>query len=163
MLFQRVRDKWQGNLMSKKEKILIVDDDLALQESLVKILEAEGYYVETAKTGYEAEQKLISQYYNISLIDIRLPDITGTELLSKMNVISPRTKKIVLTGFPDASSAIRAVNEKADAYIVKPFNPVELVELIRVHLNLQLDEMKYTQKKVLEYIQNKVRELDNYL
>ncbi len=47
-----------------------------------------------------------------------------------------------------------AFNEKADAYIVKPFNPVELVELIRLHLNQQLDEMKYTQKKVLEYIQN---------
>ena len=121
--------------MSKKEKILIVDDDLALQESLVKILEAEGYYIETAFTGYEAEQKIKSQYYNISLIDIRLPDITGTELLSKMNVISPRTKKIVLTGFPDASSAIRAVNEKADAYIVKPYEPQVILDEFKRLLN----------------------------
>ena len=146
--------------MSKKEKILIVDDDVALQESLVTILESEGYFIETARTGLEAEAKVKAGYYNLALLDIRLPDMTGIELLSRINVLAPRTKKLVLTGYPDASSAIRAVNEKADAYLVKPFDPVELIALIEEHLEQQRAELEYTQEKVLEYIQNRVKELD---
>jgi two-component system response regulator PilR (NtrC family) len=149
--------------LSKQERILVVDDDIALQESLVKVLETEGYYVDTAKTGREAEVKLKSRYFNIALLDIRLPDITGIELLSKMNIIAPKTIKIMLTGYPDASSAISALNEKADAYIVKPVNPEELLELISVQIKQQVLEMKFTQEKVLEYIHNKVKEMDNYL
>ena len=141
-------------------KILIVDDDKALQESLVSILENEGYYIETANTGAEAETKIRSGYYNVALLDIRLPDMTGIELLSRINSISPRTKKLVLTGYPDASSAIRAVNEKADAYLVKPFDPAELLNLIEHHLKIQTEELEYSQEKVLEYIQNRVKELD---
>lgn len=146
--------------MSKKEKILIVDDDVALQESLVTILESEGYFIETARTGLEAEAKVKAGYYNLALLDIRLPDMTGIELLSRINVLAPRTKKLVLTGYPDASSAIRAVNEKADAYLIKPFDPVELIALIEEHLEQQREELEYTQEKVLEYIQNRVKELD---
>jgi DNA-binding NtrC family response regulator len=146
--------------VSKKEKILIVDDDVALQESLVTILESEGYFIETARTGLEAEAKVKAGYYNLALLDIRLPDMTGIELLSRINVLAPRTKKLVLTGYPDASSAIRAVNEKADAYLIKPFDPVELIALIEEHLEQQREELEYTQEKVLEYIQNRVKELD---
>jgi DNA-binding NtrC family response regulator len=149
--------------VSKKEKILIVDDDVALQESLVSILENEGYFIETARTGLEAEAKVKSGYYNLALLDVRLPDMTGIELLSRINVLAPRTKKLVLTGYPDASSAIRAVNERADAYLVKPFDPVELIALIEEHLNLQREELEYTQEKVLEYIQNRVKELDTQI
>jgi DNA-binding NtrC family response regulator len=146
--------------MRKKEKILIVDDDMALQESLVSILENDGYFIEAAKTGQEAVGKVKSGYYNLALLDIRLPDMTGIELLTKINVLAPRTKKLVLTGYPDASSAIRAVNEKADAYLVKPCDPVELIALIEEHLKIQREELEYTQEKVLEYIQNRVKELD---
>ena len=146
--------------MSKQEKILIVDDDVALSESLVTILENEGYFIDTARTGREAEAKMKAGYYNVALLDIRLPDMTGIELLSRVNVIAPRTKKLVLTGYPDAPSAIRAVNEKADAYLVKPFDPDELIALIEEHLKMQRDELEYTQEKVLEYIQNRVKELD---
>lgn len=148
--------------MSKQERILVVDDDISLQESLVEVLETEGYYVDTAKTGREAEAKLKSRYFNIALLDIRLPDITGIELLTKMNIIAPKTIKIMLTGYPDASSAISAVNEKADAYIVKPVNPTELLELISYQIDQQVLDMKFTQKKVLEYIHNKVKEMDNF-
>lgn len=138
-----------------------MDDDKALQESLVSILESEGYFIETARSGEEAEKKIRAGYYNLALLDIRLPDMTGIELLSRINRVSPRTKKLVLTGYPDASSAIRAVNEKADAYLVKPFDPVELLDLIEHHLEIQKEELKYSQEKVLEYIQNRVKELDS--
>jgi len=143
------------------DRILIVDDDDALRESMVNILESEGYVLDVAKNGSEAEMKLKNQVYNLVLLDVQLPDITGIQLLSKINEFAPRTKKIVLTGFPDTESAIKSVNEKADAYLLKPFNPEELLRIIAYHLEEQKQELRYTQEKVLEYIRNRVRELDS--
>ena len=156
-----MRSIQQGKSVGKNVKILIVDDDDDLKELLVSILENEGFFIETARTGLEAISKVKVEYFNVALLDIKLPDMTGIELLSKINIITPRTKKLILTGFPDASSAIRAVNEKADAYLVKPFDPFELITLIEEHLDQQREELKYTQEKVLKYIHNRVKELDN--
>ena len=146
--------------MSTYDKILIVDDDDELNESIVGILETEGYILDIAKSGFEAEMKLQNKIYNLVLLDIRLPDTTGIELLSKINKVSPRTKKIVLTGYPDTETAIKSVNKKADAYLVKPFDPESLIQVIAEHLKLQKEELKYTQEKVLEYIRNRVKEID---
>ncbi len=146
--------------MSTYEKILVVDDDDVLRDSIVSILDGEGYVLDVAKSGSEAEMKLKNKFYNLVLLDVKLPDITGIELLSKINKYTPRTKKIILTGFPDTESAIKSVNEKADAYLVKPFDPDKLVEVITENLEQQREELRYTQEKVLEYIRNRVKELD---
>ena len=146
--------------MNAYDKILIVDDDDSLRESMVSILESEGYILDVAKSGQEAETKIKNNVYNLVLLDIRLPDINGIELLAKINKYSPKVKKIMLTGFPDTNSAIKSVNEKADAYLVKPFDPEKLLEIIAENLDQQKEELRYTQEKVLEYIQNRVRELD---
>lgn len=146
--------------MNTYDKILIVDDDDALRESMVSILESEGYILDVAKSGQEAETKIKNNVYNLILLDIRLPDISGIDLLAKINKYSPKVKKIMLTGFPDTETAIKSVNEKADAYLVKPFDPEKLLDIITENLAQQKEELKYTQEKVLEYIQNRVRELD---
>ena len=150
----------RGQPVSTYDKILVVDDDDALRESIVSILESEGYVLDVAKSGFEAEIKLRNKIYNLVLLDIKLPDITGIELLAKINQFTPRTKKIVLTGFPDTETAIKSVNEKADAYLVKPFDPDALLDVIAENLENQKEELKYTQEKVLEYIQHRVKELD---
>jgi two-component system response regulator PilR (NtrC family) len=142
------------------DKILVVDDDNELRESIVQILENEGYVLDVAKNGYEAEMKFRNNFYNLALIDLRLPDITGIDLLSKINMYTPKTKKIILTGFPDAETAIKSVNEKADAYLVKPFNPKKLLEIIAENLEQQKIELKYTQEKIIEFIRNRIEELD---
>ena len=138
-----------------------MDDDPLLQESLVSILENEGYYIDTAKTGAEAEAKVRKEFFHIALLDVRLPDMTGTDLLVKINKIAPRMKKLVLTGYPDAFSAIQAVNQRADAYLTKPFDPDDLIKLIAENIEIQKEELKYSQEKVLEYIQNRVWELNS--
>ncbi len=147
--------------MNTKEKILIVDDDPLLKESLVSILENEGYYIETARTGAEAEAKVRKEFFHVALLDVHLPDMKGTDLLVKINKIAPRMKKLVLTGYPDTNSAIQAVNQSADAYLIKPFDPIDLIKLIAENIEAQKEEIKYSQEKVLEYIQNRVRELDS--
>ena len=150
----------EGPSVSTHDKILVVDDDDSLLESMVHILESEGYLVDVARSGFEAEMKLKKGAYNLVLLDIKLPDTTGVDLLSKINKYTPRTKKIVLTGFPDTETAIKSVNEQADAYLVKPFDPDKLIEIITENLEKQREELIYTQEKVLEYIRNRIKELD---
>ena len=147
--------------MNNNDTILVVDDDQAVRVSVVEILENEGYVVDIAINGQEAINKIRNFLFNLVILDVRLPDISGIQLLSQINECSPRMKKIVLTGFPDTETAITSVNEKADAYLVKPFNPEELVKIISINLEKQKKELNYTQEKVLEYIKNRVKELDN--
>ena len=146
--------------MRKYEKILLVDDDMALNETIAQILEEEGYALDIACSGEDALNKIRNHVYNLVILDIQLPDINGIQVLSKINKLSPMIKKIVLTGFPDLETAINSVNEKADAYLVKPFNPENLVNIISNNLKQQRQEITYSQEKVLEYIRNRVKELD---
>ncbi|MHA2394289.1 MAG: response regulator [Promethearchaeota archaeon] len=144
----------------KNERILVVDDDEMLLSSLVHIIESQGYQTSVAQTGKDALKIIKEQFFNLILLDIRLPDMTGIELLSLIKDSRPIMKKIILTGFPDASTAIDALNRKADAYLIKPFDPIDLLNQIEIHINQQKEELKYTQEKVLEYIQLRVKELD---
>jgi len=117
--------------MLKKKRILIVDDDKSLLESLTKILQVEGYDIDTAETGREAIEKSKTQFYNLALLDIKLPDIDGTELLKLINDHIPRTSKIIITGYPSTENAIKSLNLEADAYFTKPIDPEKLVETVR--------------------------------
>ncbi len=137
-----------------------MDDDDMILESLVSILESEGYIVSTARTGSEAVAKTKKKFFNAMLIDIHLPDMTGIEVISKIKETTPKMKKLILTGFPETHTAIDAVNKKADAYLVKPFDPELLLELLEQNLRQQEEELKYAQEKVLEYIKTRVKQLD---
>jgi DNA-binding NtrC family response regulator len=148
-------------LVTIKDSVLIVDDDEMILESLETILINAGYLTQTAKTGKEALSKTDNEFFNAILIDIRLPDMTGLELLSQIKDTTPKMKKLILTGYPDAPTAIEAVNQKADAYLVKPFDPEELLKLIAENIKSQKEELKYTQDKVLDYIKSRVKQLDD--
>jgi DNA-binding NtrC family response regulator len=146
--------------VTDRGRILVVDDDEMILESLVSILESEGYIISTARTGEEAIARAEREFFNAMLIDIHLPDMTGIEVLSRIKETTPRMKKLILTGFPETHTAIDAVNRKADAYLVKPFDPELLLDLIEQNLTQQEEELKYTQEKGLEYIKTRVRQLD---
>jgi DNA-binding NtrC family response regulator len=144
----------------QKEKILVVDDDERMLKSIVNILMEKGYEPSIAKNGKEALMKIEDEFFNVLLLDIRLPDMTGIELLSLIKDTKPKMKIIIITGYPDAKTAIDAVNKKADAYLIKPYNPNELLEQIDLNIRQQKEELRYTQEKVLEYIKSRVRQLD---
>ena len=146
--------------MTDRGRILVVDDDDMILESLVSILESEGYIISTARTGEEAIAKTEKEFFNAMLIDIHLPDMTGIEVLSRIKETTPKMKKLILTGFPETHTAIDAVNEKADVYLVKPLDPEVLLDLIEQNLKQQEEELKYAQEKVLDYIKTRVRHLD---
>jgi DNA-binding response OmpR family regulator len=102
---------------------------------LSSILGNEGYSVETVESGKQAIKAAGRLLFDLALIDIKLPDIEGTELLRKLQEKHPKMVKIIITGFPSLENAIKAVNEGADGYILKPFSPQKLLEAIRKHLD----------------------------
>jgi DNA-binding NtrC family response regulator len=146
--------------MSKK-RILVVDDDEAIVESIKTLLEAEDYLVETASTGLEALEKTEKKSYDLALLDIRLPDIEGTELLVEMHEGTPRMMKIMVTGHASLENAVESVNLGADAYLMKPVRPEELLRVVEEKLEEQDCMEKMSEEKVAKWIENRVRKLEN--
>jgi len=146
--------------MGERARILVVDDDESIRKVLAAILEEEGYTVDTAKNARGAIKKSKVKFYNLALIDIRLTDMEGTELLTKMRDTTPKMRKIIVTGYPSLQNAIKALNKGADAYILKPFNMKEVLKIIKEQLRKQQEEKKYSQKKVTEFIETRVKELE---
>jgi len=142
----------------EKKRILIVDDEKAVLKSFRGILELKGYSVDTAETGREAIEKSKASFYNLALIDIRLPDMEGTELLLRMRETTPKMVKIIVTGYPSLQNAIEAVNKGADGYVVKPVSVDELLNKVKEHLQKQEGAQKYSEEKVKEYIETRAEE-----
>jgi DNA-binding NtrC family response regulator len=120
--------------------VLIVDDDEDLRNMLSSILDAEGYQVEAVKDGKEAIKHCEKFHFDVALIDIELPDIKGTELLERLKKLRPKMIRIIITGHPSLENAMKAVNERADGYILKPFEVADLLKLIKRLLSEKTDE-----------------------
>ena len=145
--------------MNNQTRILIVDDDDTIRTTMKAILEDEGYEVDLAASGKEGVQKAKDTAYNIALLDIRLPDMEGVELLKLMNPAVPRTRKIMVTGYPSTQNAIDALNKNADAYLIKPVDIEKLLNTIKEQLKLQEEEKKFSEQKVAEFIESRVKEI----
>jgi two-component system response regulator HydG len=146
--------------MGERARILVVDDDESIRKVLSTILEEEGYAADTANSGKEAVKKSNEKFYNLALIDIRLTDMEGIELLTKMKDTTPKMRKIIITGYPSMQNAVNALNRGADAYIMKPLDMDKVLSTIRQQLKKQEEENKYNQDKVTEFIKTRVKELE---
>ena len=145
--------------MAEKARILIVDDDENIRKTMKAILEDENYFVELATNGKEAIQMSNEKMFNLALLDIRLPDMEGVELLKLMKEYVPRTRKIMLTGFPTIQNAMTAVNKKADAYLLKPVDVEKLLELVKEQLRFQEEEKEFSETKVAAFIEARIKEV----
>jgi len=121
-------------LEKAKKRILVVDDDKSILRTFTRILQKNGYEIDVAETGREAIEKTETNCYALALIDIRLPDMDGTDLLAKMQKNMRDGVKIMITGFPSLENGVKALDEGADAYLVKPVKPEELLMLIEEKL-----------------------------
>jgi DNA-binding NtrC family response regulator len=145
--------------MVQTKSILIIDDDETIQAVLKEILQLEGYVVETAATGKEAIEKSQANFFNLSIIDIKLPDMEGTELISELNKADPQMIKIVITGFPSFDNAVRSLNLGADAYVTKPVNSNELLELVAEKIEKQQTASKVNEAQVADWVNSKIRQI----
>lgn len=138
---------------------MIVDDDEAILRNLEKILRLEGYETDIARTGFEAIEKTKTNFYNLALLDIKLPDMEGTELLKRMHETFPKMVKIMVTGYPDLENAIASLNSGADAYLIKPVSVQRLLDVVKQKLAEQKNVEEMTEEKVKEWIETRVRKL----
>lgn len=119
--------------MSKKY-ILAIDDDKSVLGTYTRILKRPDFQIDIAETGKEALDMASKHKYDLAIIDVKLPDMDGIELLSLMSGKMDETIKIMITGFPSVEMGVKALDEGADAYLVKPIDPKELVALVEEKL-----------------------------
>lgn len=145
--------------MEEKKSILIVDDDKDILETLTDLLKFKGYNVDPAENGKDAIEKSKVHTFNLALLDIKLPDMEGTELLSKLHQMKPQMMKIMMTGYPTLQNAITSLNQGADAYLLKPVNPKELLKVVEEKLLEQSRAEMLSEDQVAEWIKGRLDKL----
>ena len=134
--------------MDKKERILVVDDEKIVRESLFHWFEEEDYDVDTAADGETALSKYEKEKYDLLLVDMKMPGMSGLDLLSKIKAIDKDALIILITAFASVPTAITALKNGAYDYVTKPVDPDELEHLVKKALerralkieNIQLKE-----------------------
>ncbi|MBX2989567.1 MAG: response regulator [Bacteroidetes bacterium] len=116
--------------MAEKRKILVVDDEDALRTVLSAELNSEGYDVGTAADGMEALDELRKGAYDLVLLDIKMPNMNGFEVLKVIKEKHTSTKVIMLTGFADLKNAIESKKLGAEDFVSKPYDLVDLLTTI---------------------------------
>jgi len=142
--------------MVDKESILVVDDDTSFLEVAKIILQKRGYEVETAPSASEAISKAEARSYNVAILDISLPDMGGTELLSVLIKMHPNIMAIMLTGHSSVMNATQSLNRGAFAYLEKPLNPDHLLSVISRGLEKQ--RLVFENRRLLVELEQRNRE-----
>ena len=141
--------------------ILIIDDDPNARKTLGNILRAKGFEVEEASTGSEAIRSCETKFFNLVLIDVRLPDTSGLEVLKVVRAINEDTVAIMMTGYGSLDSSIEAVNKGAYSYITKPMNMDAVLAVIGKGLEKQRLSLENKQLLMeLTAANEKLKELD---
>lgn len=121
--------------MGKKCSVLVVDDEEALRSVLSNELINEGYDVQTASDGDVAMTELDKTTFDLVLLDIKMPRVSGFEVLKHIKEQAGRTKVVMLTGFADLKNAIESKKLGADDFVSKPYDLVDLLTTIERVLN----------------------------
>ena len=156
-----MRNVEESTTLNEKKRILVIDDDADLRESITMLLNRAGFIVDAVENGQEAIEKSKLNFYNVALIDIVLPDINGIDLLKKLKDINPSIRNIIITGFASLDNAVKALNLGADSYLIKPIAPETLLSTTQKQIKDQEDEATMTQEKVVKFIETRVRSLED--
>ncbi len=113
------------------DRILVVDDEKIIRESMSFILNKEGYSVVEASNGSEAYQKLLEDTFDLLITDLEMPEMKGIELLDKAMHLSPQTSVVLITAYGSLDTAISALRKGASDYILKPIDFDDLILRIR--------------------------------
>ncbi|MCM5662038.1 sigma-54-dependent transcriptional regulator [Galbibacter mesophilus] len=112
-------------------KILLIEDDVTFSAMLERFLKKNDFTVETSYSSEEAQKKLSSSSYDLVFTDLRLPDDDGISILTKVKEKHPNTPVILMTGYAEVSTAVKAMKKGAFDYISKPFNQDEVLIVIK--------------------------------
>jgi heterodisulfide reductase subunit A len=119
-----------GTEARRKFRILIVDDELIVRDSLKEWLEHEGFQAETAESGKEALEKMATGPFHLMLLDIKMPGMDGVEVLRRSKEMKPDVPVVMMTAYATVETAVEAMKIGALEYLMKPFDPETLVPLV---------------------------------
>lgn len=120
--------------MPTSPRILVVEDDAKVLALLKKGLETQKYAVETAEDGREGERRLTTQRYDLVILDLNLPFVSGLELAARLRLRDPQVPVLMLTALGTTADKLAGFDAGADDYLVKPFEFAELLARVRVLL-----------------------------
>jgi two-component system response regulator HydG len=112
------------------QQIHIVEDDVAFGKMLTSFLERKGFNVTVSLSGEKARKTISESNFDLLITDLKLPDDSGLDLLEFSQKTSPKTKVILMTGYAEVDTAVKAIKKGALDYISKPFRPEELLMII---------------------------------
>ena len=138
-------------------KILVVDDEPIIRDSLCDVLEPEGYQVDCAENGEVAIEMLKQSDYDLMLLDIRMPGLSGIEVLQHAGQISPDTKVILLTAHGTVETAVDALRHGAHDYILKPASSSSILSSVARALALLAERRQ--KKIILEQLEKSLYKL----
>lgn len=138
------------------EHILVIDDDISILEVIQMRLQALGYRITIAKNSSEARRSLANTYFNLAIIDLRLSDENGIELMEEIVGSYQKIPVIILTAHGSIESAVEAMRKGAYSYLTKPFNNEDLA----LHIKNALEKQKLTQE--IEDLRSQLGEQHNF-
>ncbi|MBI5571649.1 MAG: response regulator [Desulfomonile tiedjei] len=130
--------------MDAKPNVLIVDDEERFRHTMRKLLTVRGLDPTTAGSGKEALELLRTHSYDVAIVDVRMPEMTGVELLAAMKKIDPQIEVIVLTGYASVDTAKAIIDLGAYDYLIKPYAVDELMEKIDSAYDRKLARIRLT-------------------
>ncbi len=132
-----IRAEYGYRPVEEEKSILIIDDDVGICETLCDIFKAKGYSADFAHSGRGGFEKARERFYNVALIDIKLPDMEGTEALSSLKSLNPNIIGIIITAYASLQSSLEALNKGAYAYLLKPLDIDKMLETIERAIKTQ--------------------------
>src|ERR1700745_1930824 len=133
--------------MSAQGRLLIVDDELSVRDSLAKWFHEEGYEVTTAEHGNDAWTCLAESHWDAALVDIKMHGIDGVELQRRIHEIDPQLIVIMMTGYASVDTAVTALKNGAYDYVTKPLDPDEIAHLVRKALAHKRTEQENVRRR----------------
>src|SRR5688572_19769612 len=149
--------------------ILVIEDDLTFSRILEGFLSKQGFKVRVTNKGAEGLQLFQTKAFDLVLLDYRLPDITGMDVLVEIKKTSPVTQVVIMTSFSDIRTAVKAMQIGAFEYITKPVNPDELLMIVQQALKKDKVGPSVStpripaQRKFVEGTSTQARQLYNYV
>ena len=142
--------------------ILIIDDETSLRQTMARILQREGYKVTTAANGQEGLDLTSEHHFDLVYLDIRMPDMSGLDLLKTLHTNLPDLPVILFTAQPDLNSAVEAVRSGATDYLLKPLKPQIVVERTNAILETtRRERRKRDIQRQIEALQSELTALSN--
>jgi len=143
--------------MTNPARILVIDDEPLLRRSMEIVLQHGGYQVMSAGNGKDAIEHLNSSAFDLAFLDLKMPDISGLELLPEIHRCNPEMPVLILTAHATLESAMEAVRNGARDYLIKPIDPPYILARVAEVLNEQQEPRR--RREIIFQMQNLVSEL----